>query len=45
MGRRRAGNWKSLFSGVWRAEFRREVTVGNAVPGCALWNAGIQGHS
>ena len=29
MGRRRAGNWKSLFSGVWRAEYRREVTVDN----------------
>lgn len=29
MGRRRAENWKSLFSGVWRAEHRREVTVDN----------------
>lgn len=29
MGRRQAENWKSLFSGVWGAEHRREVTVGN----------------
>lgn len=29
MGRRRAENWKSLFSGVWRPEKRREVTVDN----------------
>lgn len=29
MGRRRAENWKSLFSGVWRAEHRGEVTVDN----------------
>lgn len=26
LGRRWAENWKSLFSGVWRAEYRREVT-------------------
>lgn len=29
MGRRRAENWKNLFSGVWRAEYRREVTMDN----------------
>lgn len=29
MGRRRAENWKSLFSGVWQAEYRREVTMDN----------------
>lgn len=29
MGRRQAENWKSLFSGVWRSENRREVTVDN----------------
>lgn len=29
MGRRQPENWKSLFSGVWRAENRREVTVDN----------------
>lgn len=29
MGRRQAENWKSLFSGVWRTENRREVTVDN----------------
>lgn len=29
MGRRQAENWKSSFSGVWRAEPRREVTVDN----------------
>lgn len=29
MGRRQVENWKSLFSGVWRAEYQREVTVDN----------------
>lgn len=29
MGRRWAENWKSLFSGVWKAELRREMTVDN----------------
>lgn len=29
LGRRRAENWKSLFSGVWQAEYRREVTRDN----------------
>lgn len=34
MGRRQAENWKSLFSGVWRAEHRREVTVDNKLSRC-----------
>lgn len=29
MGRRRVENWKSLFSGVGRVEYRREVIVDN----------------
>lgn len=34
MGRRQAENWKSLFSGVWGAEHRREVTVDNKLSRC-----------
>lgn len=39
MGRRRAENWKSLFSGVWRAEHRREVTVDNELRLVEHWHS------